>query len=147
MIYTRVIVGTDGSETADKAVETAADLARQLGAELHIVTAHRSSGGGGMGSASGAAMAGTGAAEGLQSEAAKQVAEKAAATWGTGLTTAAHAASGSPADAILEVAEKIGADLIVVGSKGMHGARRVLGSVPNSVAHGASCSVLVVKTD
>ena len=51
------------------------------------------------------------------------------------------------ADAILDTAESIGADLIVVGSKGMRGARRVLGSVPNSVAHGAGCAVLIVKTD
>jgi len=146
MTYTRVVVGTDGSATADRAVETAADLARQLKAELHVVTAYKSSGGG-IGAASGAAMAESGAAEGLQSEAANQIAAKAAATWGEGLTTGSHAVSGSAADAILEVAEKIGADLVVVGSKGMQGARRVLGSVPNSVAHEASCSVLVVKTD
>jgi nucleotide-binding universal stress UspA family protein len=146
MAYRRILVGTDGSATADKAVETAAEMARQLGAELHVVTAYRASGGG-LGAASGAAMADSGAAEGLQHEAARQIAEKATATWGDGLTTQAHAVSGSAADAILEAAESSAADLIIVGSKGMHGARRVLGSVPNSVAHGASCSVLVVKTD
>jgi nucleotide-binding universal stress UspA family protein len=53
----------------------------------------------------------------------------------------------SPPDAILEVAQSVTADLVVVGSKGMQGARRVLGSVPNSVAHGANCAVLIVKTD
>jgi nucleotide-binding universal stress UspA family protein len=146
MVYTRVLVGTDGSSTADKAVETAANLARQLGADLHIVTAYRASGGG-MGGASGAAMADAGGGAGLQSEAAKQIAEKAASTWGEGVTTQAHAASGGAADAILSTAQSIGADVIVVGSKGMQGARRVLGSVPNSVAHGAECSVLIVKTD
>lgn len=146
MVYSRVVVGTDGSGTADKAVETAASLARQLGAALHIVTAYRS-GASGMGSASGAALADPGVAEGLHAEAAKQIAEKATATWGEGLTTEAHAVSGHAADAILEAAQSIGADLIVVGSKGMQGARRVLGSVPNSVAHGASCAVLIVKTD
>jgi len=145
MGYNRILVGTDGSETADKAVETAANLARQLGADLHVVTAHRAAGGG-MAGASGAAMAG-GAGEGLQAEAAKQIAEKSAHTWGEGLTTTAHSVAGSAADAILEAAESVGADLIVVGSRGMHGARRVLGSVPNSVAHGATCSVLIVKTD
>ena len=146
MGFSRILVGTDGSATADKAVETAAELARQLGAELHIVTAYRASGGG-LGQATGAALAETGVGEGLQHEAARQIAEKAVATWGGGLTTRAHAASGSAADAILEVAGSCDADLVVVGSKGMHGARRVLGSVPNSVAHGAGCSVLVVKTD
>jgi nucleotide-binding universal stress UspA family protein len=145
LVYTRVVVGTDGSATADKAVETAANLARQLGATLHVVTAYRQSGGG-MGGASGAAMAESGGA-GLQSEAAKQIADKAARTWGEGISAEAHAFAGSAADAILEAAQTIGADLIVVGSKGMTGARRVLGSVPNSVAHGASCAVLIVKTD
>jgi nucleotide-binding universal stress UspA family protein len=55
--------------------------------------------------------------------------------------------SGSAADAILDTALAVDADLVVVGSQGMQGARRVLGSVPNSVAHGASCAVLIVKTD
>jgi nucleotide-binding universal stress UspA family protein len=146
MVYHRIVVGTDGSATADKAVETAASLARQLGATLHVVTAYRKSGSG-MGSASGAALVETGASEGLQAEAARQIGEKAAATWGQGLTTEQHAVSGSAADAILDTALAVDADLIVVGSKGMQGARRVLGSVPNSVAHGASSSVLIVKTD
>jgi nucleotide-binding universal stress UspA family protein len=84
---------------------------------------------------------------GLHSDAAKQCAEKAVSTWAEGMTAEAHAVPGQAADAILEAAQTIGADLIVVGSKGMTGARRVLGSVPNSVAHGASCAVLIVKTD
>jgi nucleotide-binding universal stress UspA family protein len=146
MGFTRILVGTDGSGTADKAVETAADMARQLHAEIHIVTAYRARGSG-MGEASGAAMADPGVSGGLHAEAAKQIAEKAAATWGQGLTAHAHAASGPAADAIVDTAASVGADLIVVGSKGMHGARRVLGSVPNSVAHSAGCAVLVVKTD
>jgi nucleotide-binding universal stress UspA family protein len=53
-----------------------------------------------------------------------------------------------PADAILEVADEVGATLIVVGSKGMHGARRLaLGNVPNKVSHRARCNVLIVSTD
>jgi nucleotide-binding universal stress UspA family protein len=47
---------------------------------------------------------------------------------------------------MISVAEGVGADLIVVGSKGMKGARRIIGSVPNSVAHRAPCHVLVAKT-
>ena len=71
--------------------------------------------------------------------------EKAIKDWGAGLTTEHHIAVGDPADVVLATAEAVGADLIVVGSKGMQ--RRVyLGSVPNSVAHGAHCAVLVVKT-
>jgi nucleotide-binding universal stress UspA family protein len=57
-----------------------------------------------------------------------------------------HAATGEPAEAIVRVATRVGADLIIVGNKGMRGARRVLGSVPNSIAHHAPCSVLIVDT-
>jgi nucleotide-binding universal stress UspA family protein len=63
-----------------------------------------------------------------------------------GVTTEVHAATADPADALITVADREGADLIVVGNKGMKGARRVLGSVPNSVAHRANCSVLILPT-
>ena len=56
-----------------------------------------------------------------------------------------HLAAGSPADALTELAGKVDADLIVVGSKGMQGSRRLLGSIPNSVAHGATCNVSLPK--
>jgi nucleotide-binding universal stress UspA family protein len=57
-----------------------------------------------------------------------------------------HLAKGDPADVIIETANKIDADLIVVGNRGMRGARRALGSVPNTVAHGANCSVAIIDT-
>jgi nucleotide-binding universal stress UspA family protein len=58
-----------------------------------------------------------------------------------------HAREGDPADAILDVAEEQGSDLIVVGNKGMTGAKRfLLGSVPNKVSHHAPCSVLIIRT-
>ena len=63
-----------------------------------------------------------------------------------GVQVEGHAETGDPAEAIVRVAEQEKADLIVVGNKGMAGARRVLGSVPNSVAHQAPCSVLIVQT-
>ena len=47
-------------------------------------------------------------------------------------------------EVLVALAEQHGADLLVVGNKGMH--RRVLGSVPNTVTHKAACSVFVVKT-
>ena len=54
---------------------------------------------------------------------------------------------GDPADAILDVAEEQEADLIIVGNKGMTGAKRfLLGSVPNKVSHHAPCSVLIIRT-
>jgi nucleotide-binding universal stress UspA family protein len=63
-----------------------------------------------------------------------------------GLEPVVHAATGSPSEAIVRVAEQVQADLIVVGNKGMKGVRRVLGSVPNSIAHSAPCSVLIADT-
>ena len=54
---------------------------------------------------------------------------------------------GDPADAILDVAEEQNADLIVVGNKGMTGAKRfLLGSVPNKISHHAPCSVMIIRT-
>ena len=73
--------------------------------------------------------------------------ERAVAQFGSDLKVEAHAAQGNPDDVILTIAVDVNADLIVVGSKGMRGARRYLGSVPNSVAHSAHCAVLIVKTD
>ena len=64
-----------------------------------------------------------------------------------GVEVATHAREGDPADAILDVAEQTKADLIVVGNKGMTGARRfLLGSVPNKISHHAPCSVFIVRT-
>ncbi len=57
-----------------------------------------------------------------------------------------HTPTGSVADSIVAVAERQRADLIVVGSQGMRGARRVLGSVPNKISHHAPCDVLIVDT-
>jgi nucleotide-binding universal stress UspA family protein len=57
-----------------------------------------------------------------------------------------HAVEGDPAEAIIKTAEKVHADLIVVGNRGMRGVRRALGSVPNTVAHGAPCSVAIIDT-
>ena len=64
-----------------------------------------------------------------------------------GIEVETFAREGDPADAILDVAEERGADLIVVGNKGMTGAKRfLLGSVPNKVSHHAPCSVLIIRT-
>jgi nucleotide-binding universal stress UspA family protein len=64
-----------------------------------------------------------------------------------GVTATEHAREGDAADAILDVAEELGADLIVVGNKGMTGAKRfLLGSVPNKVSHHAPCAVMIIRT-
>jgi nucleotide-binding universal stress UspA family protein len=63
-----------------------------------------------------------------------------------GVRCMTYACPQSAAEAIIQVAESQAADLIIVGSRGMQGARRLLGSVPNAVAHHAPCDVLVVHT-
>jgi nucleotide-binding universal stress UspA family protein len=144
-MYRTLVVGTDGSPTADRAVEAAAELARSWGSELHIVTAFRSPRSG-MGSATGVELVDSGAGHALAEEGAMAVGQAAIERFGDGIAAEAHAAQGNADDVILATAAEVGADLIVVGSKGMQGARRYLGSVPNSVAHGADCAVLVAKT-
>ncbi len=143
-MFSTIVVGTDGSDTAGAAVELAAELARRNSAKLHLVAAVTTPGGvavplGGMGvgdPSSGAAHRHVAAQHMLE--------EVAGAIEGAEVQT--HIGSGSPADVIVHLADEVGADLIVVGSKGMQGARRILGSVPNSVAHNSGCHVLIAKT-
>jgi len=141
----RIVVGTDGSESAKVAVEEAVRLAKSLGAEVHLVSGYKP--------LRGAKI--VGAPEG----AAKVWAPLPDANVETILGQAAasvriqevpvetHALEAEPADALLKVAGDVDANMIVVGSRGMHGARRVLGSVPNEVSHKARCNVLIVSTD
>ena len=64
-----------------------------------------------------------------------------------GVVVNTHAREGDPADAILDVAEALNAGLVIVGNKGMTGAKRfLLGSVPDKISHHAPCSVLIVRT-
>ena len=137
-----IVVGTDGSETAKRAVAEAARLARALGAEVHIVSAYdpRPS----ALSALSGEFANPPEGDGDALEA--MLAAAAAAVRGEDLPVKTHARGGSPADALVEVAAAVGASMIVVGNQGMHGAKRVLGSVPNTVSHKARCNVLIVST-
>jgi nucleotide-binding universal stress UspA family protein len=149
-MYKKIVVGIDGSATARTAMEHAAELARTSGADLHIVSAYND---GSFAAASAAAdpsgvlLASSMAniqkdmralAEELLSRASAEI---------KGVQVETHPVAGDPAGAICDVAETIGADLIVVGNKGMSGAKRfLLGSVPNRIAHHAPCSVLIVAT-
>ena len=137
-----IVVGTDGSETASRAVKEAARLARALGAELHIVSGYdpRPSA---LSALSGEfAMPVEGEGDALEA----MLAASAAGVRAEDLPVHTHAAGGDPADALLEIAAAVGASTIVVGNQGMHGAKRMLGSVPNSVSHKARCNVLIVST-
>jgi nucleotide-binding universal stress UspA family protein len=73
--------------------------------------------------------------------------EAAAGVCLAGVEVTTHAVRSDPADALLEVAKKVDASMIVVGSQGMHGTRRLaLGNVPNKVSHHAGANVLIVAT-
>jgi nucleotide-binding universal stress UspA family protein len=139
-MFSTIVVGTDGSSTADIAVMRATELARLTGASLHVVSAYTPS--------------------------AARVAQDAASEYSVGpdfkvdavltgtldrlgaegVDVKTHSPKGDPGDAIVEVAVQESADLIVLGSRGMQGARRILGSVPNKVSHNAPCDLLIVQT-
>jgi nucleotide-binding universal stress UspA family protein len=147
-MFASILVGTDGSDTARTAVHYAIDLARELGARLQIVSAYEPV-----------------TDERLRGEAVEVpkdlqwiinpredvlavLDEAKDEARGAGVEQVeTFARQGDAADAILDVAEEQRSDLIVVGNRGMTGAKRfLLGSVPNRVSHHAPCSVLIVRT-
>jgi nucleotide-binding universal stress UspA family protein len=141
-----IVVGTDGSDTATRAVSEAIRLATALGAELHVVSAFEP--------LRGSRLAGTPRADAeisapLPDEHVETIlGEAAAVIRARGLRCHTHAAQEDPAEAMLDLARRLGATMIVVGNKGMHGAGRfVLGNVPNRISHKADCNVLIVSTD
>lgn len=147
-MFASILVGTDGSDTATTAVRYAIDLAVQLGARMLIVSAYEP--------VSDQRLRGARVEvpKDLQwmvnpredvltmLERAKQEAH------GAGVAEVeTFGRQGDAADAIIDVAEEQRTDLIVVGNRGMTGAKRfLLGSVPNKVSHHAPCSVLIVRT-
>jgi nucleotide-binding universal stress UspA family protein len=146
-MFKAIVVGTDGSETASEAVRQATELAHELGARVLIVSAYEP--------ITDARLRQTEqeVPRDLQwminpredVDATLQAASEGVRERGVAVETFAR--QGDPADAILDVAEEQSADLIVVGNKGMTGAKRfLLGSVPNRVSHHAPCSVLIIRT-
>jgi len=140
-MYSSIVVGVDDSPTARAAFKRAVEFAKMSGGTLHIVTAYKPHpiSGEDVPDEFRYAVASTGEADVLL----RTLADHASAE---GVKSEVHAATADPADALISVADREDADLIVVGNKGMKGARRVLGSVPNSVAHKANCSVLILPT-
>jgi nucleotide-binding universal stress UspA family protein len=146
-MFHSIVVGTDGSETAKQAVSQATELAKSIGATIHLVSAYEP------------------VPEQRLRDEAKQapgdlqwmvnqredvdatLEEAASSIREAGIEVEIYARQGDPADSILDVAEERGSDLIIVGNKGMTGAKRfLLGSVPNKVSHHAPCSVLIIRT-
>jgi nucleotide-binding universal stress UspA family protein len=142
-----IVVGTDGSPTASAAVRRAIEVAAAEQACLHVVTAYRAK----------VTREQARQGEAMPEEArwrvspgevaertARAAAESAAAV---GLDVTCHSQPGDPADVLVDVVEEVGADLLVVGNKGMRGAgRMVIPSVPNRVSHRATCDILLVDT-
>ncbi len=146
-MFTRIVVGTDGSETAAEAVRQAVDLAKLTGAELSIVSAYSPVSERRVRDTQEAAPADVQYEIGPREDVNLVLDAAAAAARKEGIEVRTHPVEGEPAEAILNVAEETKADLIVVGNKGMTGARRfLLGSVPNNVSHHAPCSVIIVRT-
>jgi nucleotide-binding universal stress UspA family protein len=146
-MFTRIVVGTDGSDTAAEAVRQATELARLSNARLDIVSAYepipRQRVQEEQRSAPGDVQYEIGPREDVNATLDNAVGK----AKNDGIEVEGHALEGDPADAILDVAEQVNADLIVVGNKGMTGARRfLLGSVPNKVSHHAPCSVIIIRT-
>lgn len=146
-MFRSIVVGTDGSETAEEAVRQATDLAKTVGATLEIVSAYEPV------PAQRLREERREAPEDLQwavnprEDVDVTLQAAAAPARDAGVSVNIYARQGDPADAILDVAEERDADLIVIGNKGMRGAKRfLLGSVPNKVSHHAPCSVLIIRT-
>ena len=150
-MYKSIVVGIDGSDTARAAMLKAADLAKLTGARVHIVTASAKGylaelvaiepmAAGMVEALKNAEAEVKSASETMLKNAADEVSSR-------GVEVETHIVDSAPADAIVDVAQTVGADLIIVGNKGMKGTKRyVLGSVPNSVAHHAPCDVTIVST-
>jgi nucleotide-binding universal stress UspA family protein len=143
-MFKTIAVGTDGSETADKAVEVALDIAERYRARLLIFSVYQ--------------PVGAGRLEREQEEAPEDIqwsinphedvdatlADVEQRASARGLEATSFAREGEPASMICELAEEHEADLLVIGNKGMQ--RRLFGSVPKKIAHNAPCSIVVAKT-
>jgi nucleotide-binding universal stress UspA family protein len=136
-VISTVAVGTDGSETAREAVSQAAEFARRFDAKLVLLSAFKDS----------PPPTGTDESQWAYSPAAqlREILSRTEAELNEqGIDCRTLVDEGDPADVLVRLAEDCDADVLVIGNKGMQ--RRVLGSVPKSVAHNADCSVFVVKT-
>jgi nucleotide-binding universal stress UspA family protein len=146
-MFKSIVVGTDGSDTANQAVRQAVELALAVGASIDLVSAYAPV------PAQRLSEERRQAPEDLQwaitprEDVDATLAGAATIAQQAGVPVEVFPRQGDPADAILDVAEERDADLIIVGNKGMTGAKRfLLGSVPNKVSHHAPCSVLIIRT-
>jgi nucleotide-binding universal stress UspA family protein len=146
-VFERIVVGTDGSDTATEAVRQAVELAKMSGAKLDLVAAFEPVPQGRLREERAELPGDVDYAVHAREDVTVTLEGAAGMAKQEGVEAESYPREGDPADAILDVAEEQGADLIVVGNKGMTGAKRfLLGSVPNKVSHHAPCGVYIVRT-
>lgn len=147
IMFSSIVVGTDGSDTATQAVREAVDIAGAVGATLELVSAYTPVSEQRLRAERRDAPEDVQWAINPKQEVEASLADAADIARKAGVNVNMHARQGDPADAILDVAEEQSSDLVILGNKGMTGAKRfLLGSVPDKVSHHAPCSVLIVRT-
>jgi nucleotide-binding universal stress UspA family protein len=144
-MFRTIVVGTDGSKTAERAVRRAAELARLCSARLHVVTAYRPATDMALIGPMGAAVTDS-ADEPAPADIDAMLQALQEELSADGLSVTVHAVPGRAADALLDVAEAEDADAIVVGNRGVQGSRQTLGSVPLNILQHARCAVIVFPT-
>jgi nucleotide-binding universal stress UspA family protein len=149
-MYKQIVVGTDGSSGANIALDAAIELARLSGATLHIVNANKLMSPYQLASAADVGVAPVDVVETNEAILAsgQRICDDAVERAGrVGVHAETHCVGGDAAESLMKIAEVADADLVVVGNRGMAGARRfVLGSVPNKVSHHCPTSLLIVDT-
>ena len=139
-----VVVGTDGSPNAETAVRRAIEIAKGIGATLHVVTAYPKDPTFGESIASSAKRDRINLRDVADGVLARAEGEAVA----QGVEVVTDAREGDPTQVILDVAKEQDADLIVVGARGLTGLRRfLLGNVSSKLAHYADSSLLIVRED
>jgi nucleotide-binding universal stress UspA family protein len=147
IMFGSIVVGTDGSDTAAQAVREAIDMAGAVGATLELVSAFAPVPERRLRAEKRGAPEEVQWAINPRQEVEAFLTDAADIAREAGVDVNTHARQGDPADAILDVAEETNAGLVIVGNKGMAGAKRfLLGSVPDKISHHAPCSVLIVRT-
>ena len=131
-----IVVGTDGTENAERAVDRAGAIARAFGTTVHVVSAY---------SDDRTPLVGAGR-QGDRVHAQQHVDRAQERLAKEGVESEAHLSNREAGRALVAIADEQRAQMIVVGNRGMTGAKRVLGSVPNHVAHHAHCDVVIVRT-
>ena len=143
-MFQTIVVGTDGSETANRAVARAAELASETGGVLHVVTAFKAPSVQQLEAQRASLPEEFRWSVSADSDAQDILRDATGLASRIGVKVETHLSTGDPAKVILKAAQDLGADLIVVGCKGIE--RRILGSVPSSVAQDADRDVLLVHT-